>query len=301
MDIRSEYARCIRSIQATGVLGPLKGTVSPGVVGVDGKEYPAPTIDQLLDLLESNEALVERKGAQGFTHLLLTPVAMPVPRLIDRVNGYVRERSDSGPMFRTKAHPDDPDLPVVPSKKEPVWVWQRVLAAMDTPETIYFPTSYDPDRHGGMTKEEVLHDPRHCAVSGWSVGLVEPVPIMPRRGEGKVIGGRGQLEAGHSPTEYLELLGTAPYEGETGWTIEDLLTHFITRLEGTGEVSHDRSDGNALFMLGMYMPRVMPRALLVPTGNWASERGRRLYVGAHRTNNHFQTCVGRTVVRLPGR
>lgn len=298
-DIRNQFDRCVESLERTGILEPLEGSGGAGVVGIDGREYPPPTLDQLLGLLERNGELVARKAAQGFTRLLLTPVAMPVPRLIDRVNGYVRQRSDPGPLLRTKAHPGDPDVPTTLSKKEPVWIWQRVLAAMDTPEVVYFPTSYDIDRHGGVAKEEVLRDPRRCAVPGWSVGLVEPIPIMPRRGEGQVLGGRGQLEAGSTPTEYLGLLGTPPYRGETGWTIEDLMVQFVTRVERTGEVSHDRFDGNALFLLGMYMPRVMRRALLVPTANWGSERGRRLYIGAHRTNNRFAICVGRSIVRLP--
>ncbi len=35
-----------------------------------------------------------------------------------------------------------------------------------------------------------------CAVPGWSVGLVESLPIMPQQGRGETLGGRRQLEIG---------------------------------------------------------------------------------------------------------
>ena len=81
------------------------------------------------------------------------------------------------------------------------------------------------------------------------------------------------MEAGSSPREYLRTLSTPTYQGETGWTPEDFLTHFITQLETTNQVSHDRCDDNALWLLGSYMPDSVPYAELVPTGYWARALG----------------------------
>ena len=295
---KGEYRLCIQALEEAGMMVPLKG--GPGVVGIDGDEYPAPTEAQTLTLFERDADLIEEKRAQGFTRLLLTPIAMPLPRLIDHVNAYVNKRSEQGPIIRTKRDHGDPDVAVEPSSKEPVWIWERVGRALDTPEVVYFPTAYEKQDHGGQSKDEVVHDPRRCVVPGWSVGLVEDIPIMPRKGGGEVVGGRRQLEAGSTPRDYLETLLSPPYRRETGWTMEDMLTHFLTVLHATGQVSHDRSDGNALWLLGMYMPTLMPKALVVPTGHWSSGRGRRLYLGAHRTGNRFDIAVARTVVRLQG-
>lgn len=267
----------------------------PGIVGVDGAAYPAPTLDQVLELLERSEELVETKAEQGFTRLQLTPVATPVQQLIEGVNAAVRARE--GGLLRTKRDPGDADVPAGVSSKEPVWIWERVRAALDTPEVVYFPAAYTGD-HGGQAKEEVVRDPRRCSVPGWSVGLIEPISIMPGEGRGRVVGGRRQLEAGSTPRDYLGTLATPPYRGETGWTLEDLLTHFLVHLEATGQVSHDRADGNATWLLGTYLPTLVPGALVVPTASWQSGWGRRLYLGAHRTGNRLDACGARTMVRL---
>jgi len=299
-NIESEYERCIRTLDKTGILGPLPKAESVGVIGFDGEEYPAPTLEQLQGLFSRNEELVDRKMRQGFTQLQLTPMAMPTLQLVDRVSAVVREHATAGNIIQTKREPTEDDRPVSVNAGEPVWIWDKVRQALDTPAVVYFPKTYEERDHRGSTKEEVMRDPRFCAIRGWSVGLIEPIPIMPRRGKGQVVRRRKQLEAGSVPHDYLKTLGTPIYKGETGWTPEDFLIHFLTQLETTGQVSHDRADGNSLWMLGTYMPDVMPDALLVPTGNWARDAGQRMYMGAHRTGNRLRAWVARSMVRLEG-
>jgi hypothetical protein len=120
---------------------------------------------------------------------------------------------------------------------------------------------------------------------------------MPQQGQGKVIGGRKQLEPYSTPRDYLRTLSTPTYQGETGWTPEDFLTHFITQLETTNQVSHDRSLSNALWLLGSYMPDSGGNRMksLVPVGYWAR---RRLYLSVHRSANRLRVCVARSTVRL---
>ena len=295
MDAECEYSPNIEALRSAGLLVPMEE--GPGVAGLDGEEYAAPTMDRVIDILERNAEAVERKVAQGFTRLLLTPLAASVQALVDGVSTALRARE--GSLLRTRVAPGDPGVPAGLTRKEPVWVWDRVRAALDSPQVVYLPTSYGAD-HGGVTKDRVIRDPRHCAVPGWSVGLVEDAPMIPGRGQGRVAGGRAQLEAGLPPKDYLEAMTDPAYGGETGFTIEDALTLFLVRLEATGEVSHDRSDGNALWCLGSYLPSLMERALLVPTVTWQSGRGRRLYVGTHRTANRAPFIGPRTVVRLEG-
>jgi len=295
MDVEGGYGTCIGVLEAAGLLVPMaEGT---GVAGLDGEEYPAPTPDRVLDLLERNAELVQLKADQGFTRLLLTPMAASVQALVDGVGTALRARE--GSLLRTRANPGDPDVPAGLTRKVPVWVWERVRAALDSPQVVYLPTSYGAD-HGGLMKDRIVRDPRHCAVPGWSVGLVEDTPMIPGRGQGRAVGGRVQLEAGLPPKDYLEAMTDPAYGGETGFTLEDALTLFLVHLEATGEVSHDRSDGNALWCLGSYLPSLMERALLVPTISWQSGRGKRLYIGTHRTANRAPFIGPRTVVRLEG-
>jgi hypothetical protein len=294
--LEKEYARTITALNRTGILTPLPLSENLGVIGIDGKEYPVPTHEQLQEVFTRNEELVDRRMRQGFTLLQLTPIAMPNSQLIDRVKTAVLRHAAAGKIFQTKQDSTDADIPVRVNG-EPIWMWVRVRQAVDTPNLVYFPRDYT-DNHQGLTKEEVMQETRLCAVPGWSVGLIEPIPIMPRQGQGEVIGGRRQLEADSTPRDYLLTLSTPTYQGETGWTLEDFLTHFIIRLETTNQVSHDRSDGNALWLLGLYLPNSMPNVRIVPTGNWVSDAGRRIYLGAHRTGNRFRDWVARSTVRL---
>jgi hypothetical protein len=235
---------------------------------------------------------------QGFVQLQLTPIAVPASQLIDRLSTVVLDHATTGRIIQTKWNPDDIDLPIRVNVRRSLWIWENVRKALDTPEIFYLPAAYSDRDHQGLTKEEVMRDTRLCAVPGWSIGLIEPIPIMPPQGQGKIIGGRSQLEASSTPHEYLCTLSTPTYQGEAGWTPEDLVTHFVTQLEATNQVSHDRSDGNALWLLGAYLPYSGPGlAKLVLVGYWARVSGR-MEISAHRSANRLRGWVARSMVRL---
>jgi hypothetical protein len=297
VSIESECKRCLRTLKKTGILSLLPQTESVGVIGIDGKEYPVPTQERLQEIFTRNKELVDRKMRQGFTQLQLTPIAMPTSQLIDRVKTAVLKHVAAGKIIQTKQNSKDADIPIHVKSVEPIWIWDMVRQAVDTPHLVYFPQAYTDCNHQGLTKEEVMQKPRLCAVPGWSVGLIEPLPIMPQQGRGKVIGGRKQLEAYSTPRDYLRTLRTSTYQGETGWTPEDFLTHFITHLETTNQVSHDRYESNALWLLGSYMPNSMLKVQLVPTGYWTRDGGR-LHLTAHRTGNRLRYWAARSTVRL---
>ncbi|MFH1958184.1 MAG: hypothetical protein ABIJ15_06880 [bacterium] len=291
-----EYARCVSALKLTGILTLLPKSESMGVIGIDGKEYPIPTQEQVVELFAHNRELTGRKVPQGFDSLELTPMAIPASLLIDRMKAAIINHAREGKIYQTRRSPSEPLIPVRVNKEKQVWIWDTLRQAIDTDELVYFPQEYSIN-HRGQTKVEVINNGRICAVAGWSVGLVESFPIMSQQGRGKTLGCRRQLEIGSSPNEYLHTLQSEAYQGETGKTLEDFITKFLTRLETTNEVSNDVRDNNALWCLGQYIK--IKYAELVPTGRWFRDVGR-ARLDMHRTGNRLCTMSwgGSSTVRL---
>jgi hypothetical protein len=283
--VQMEYARCAAELEGAGILTLLPESESAGVIGIDGKEYPFPTWEQVVELFEHNRELVGRKIPQGFNRLELTPLAMPTSLLIEQMKAAIIKHAAEGKIYQTRRSPSDPLIPVRVNTEKQVWVWETLTQALDTDDLVYFPQEYS-SNPGGQTKLEAVHNGRICAVPGWSVGLVESFPVMLEQGQGQTLGGRRQLEIGSSPREYLQTLQTEPYQGETGQTLEDFIMRFITRLETANEVSNDVQDNNALWCLGQYLK--IDWAELEPTGRWHRVVGR-ARLDMHRTGNKLCT------------
>jgi len=294
--VEREYARCVTALNCTGILTLLPKSGKLGVIGIDGREYPVPTQGQVVELFANNRELVARKVPQGFDRLELTPIAMPIPHLIVLMKAAILKHAAEGKIYQTRRSPSDPLIPVRVNIEKHVWIWDILRQALDIDELVYFPQEYS-SNHRGQTKLEVVNNGRICAVPGWSVGLVESLPIIPQQDQGQTLGGRGQLEIGYSPREYLQTLQLHAYQGETGKTLEDFITKFLTHLETTNEVSNDVQDNNALWCLGQYLK--VTYAELVPTGRWIRGVGR-ARLDMHRTGNKLCTKSwgGSSTVRL---
>lgn len=297
IQLEDEYSRNIFALSRSGILSKLPRSGTLGVVGMDGIEYPVPTLEQVAELFSHNKELVNRKFSQGFDRLELTPLALSMSFLIDRMKEAVIKHAAAGKIYQTRRTPSDPLTPIRVNAEKHVWVWETLKQALDADELIYFPQEYS-NYHQGQTKIGAICNERICAVPGWSVGLVESLPVMPRFGEGLILGGRKQLETGFSPREYLQVLQTPSYRGETGKTLEDFIISFLIRLETANEVSNDADDGNALWCLGQYLK--ISYAEVVPTGRWVRKVGR-VRLDMHRTGNKLCTKDWgvSTVVRLP--
>ena len=131
-----------------------------------------------MEVFAQNRELVERKVPQGFGRLELIPMAAPMPLLIDRLKEAILQHAAEGSIDQTRRSAADPLIPVRVNKEKQVWIWDTLRQAFDTDEQVYFPQQYS-SNHGGQTKLEVINNGRICAVPGWSVGLVEHLPIMP--------------------------------------------------------------------------------------------------------------------------
>lgn len=251
--LESEYRQTLRALNHTGVLSILPLSEKLGVIGVDGHEYPIPTVDEVQEVIDRSRKLVEAKKAQGFTKLQLTPLAAPLPTLLTRVEQELVRHAKEGKVFQSKRNPSDSDVVAQIDTANPTWVWSAVRTAITSDGISYFPKVFG-NNHGGKTKLEISGNPKICAVPGWSVGLIEDRSTLPQAGQGQTLGGRKQLENNQSPNDYLKALQASSYRGESGWTYEDFLTNFLLTLDIENRVSHEWDQASALWLLGSYLP-----------------------------------------------
>lgn len=290
LSLQAEYGRCINILNKTGIVSILPRSEQLGVLGIDGREYPVPTPDKISSFFERKSGLVKAKREQGFTRLQLTPLAVPLAILKARVGAAILKHAENGAIFQTKRNSSDPNIPVRVDRNEPLWMWDQYLIAEGSGDLVYFPHSYDRNHHG-MSKEAVIDAKNICAIPGWSIGLIEDFPILPKTGE--TLAGRKQLETNHRPNDYLQTLQADFYKGETGWTPEDFLIHFLTRLQDSNQVSHDWDDSSALWLTGAYFPNSGG----VPVGNWHRGHGR-LNLRRFVPDDRRESLGARSTVRL---
>ena len=276
LKVKEQWESQIRVLNQSGVLEILPEVNDLGIVGIDGHEYPVPTYEQIKDSLTPEKlARLEQKAEQGFTQLMLVPMAMPLDILIDRYKRVILKHHQAGTMLS----PDGTKLEV--DEKNPVDVWGEIKGADAEDRLVYYPKQFSED-HQGKTKKELIQEN-----GAWETRFIEDLPNLPAKGQGKTIGGRKQLEADQTPIQYLKTIQTDPaYQHEQGVTPELWLTKAITHSETTNQQIDDyQGPGKVSFLFGSYLPSTDD----VPYAAW--HRGNRraylygVYPGYHNSGN----------------
>jgi len=237
--LREQYGSQIELLEQVGIL-------KDGVIkGIDGEDYPVPTLEQIAQRLYERRELLETKQDQGFTKLLLVPFGMSLDALRETLKQFLLVYKQTHPDFNIDT-------------SRPVYALEEYKGA-DTgnpPKFIYNPKSFHTSRHRGKTKAHILKEQADNSdfFSGWTVHFFQPsdptnqeskgfAPI-PKEGQGQIYGvkiPRHDLEANKTPKAYLSILQKAqdnpafPYCGESGMAPEDWILAFITHLAETGE------------------------------------------------------------------
>lgn len=256
LDIEAQYNQRFDSLRSAGVIEKLKSG-EYGIIGINGQEYPIPTIDQVKDQIIEKEAILKPKIEQGFTQIILTPFAMPITDLAEKYSQTIFKHHQNGTLKATNGDTLELD------ENRPLLVWDKYQNADSDGSLIYFPKQLDQENHQGRTKEELLQNE---ISQGWQILLVEDMPDLPAEGQGKEISGRQQIEAYKTPREYLNLLQTDPqYQNEQGLTPEDWLIYAITYLEETNQVIDDwEGQGKVNWNIAGYFPALND----VSRGRW---------------------------------
>ncbi len=199
LKLKSQWENQVKVLNTTGVLEILTESNDIGVVGIDGKEYPIPKYEEILEKISAeNLELLAKKVEQGFSQLLLVPMAVPLELLINRYKKEILRKHREGKLLATDKSKLELD------EQTPVWVWNEYKNADIEGGLIYYPWEFS-QNHQGKTKSQLIQEGRP-----WQILLLEDLPDLPAQGQGQTIAERPQLEANHSAQEYLTTLQTNP-------------------------------------------------------------------------------------------
>lgn len=258
-ELKEQYESQRKILQKNNILKKLS-TGELGIKGIDGKEYVFPTYQEIARRMRENKEIIKTKTEQGFTKLLIVPFGMKLGDLVEKYKQAILRHHKAQKLFAPKEKQTDPNLPI--GLLSDSVVWSSWSSDDDTAGLlVYYPQEFS-QNHQGKTKREILEEE-----GGWNILLVEDLPIIPREGQGKTIGGRKQLESRKSLAKYLEIIQNDPsYQNESGMTPEDYIVYAITHLEQTDQVIDFReafSRDSSPCLIGAYLP---PRG--VPGAQW---------------------------------
>jgi len=251
--LKEQYTSQVKLLEQMEILE--NGTIT----GIDGKQYPIPTLELIATRLFERREELSTKHDQGFTKLLLVPFGMSLDILMETLEQFLLSYKQNNPTF---------DL----YTNEPLWVWEDYKGADigDSPKLAYYPQSFTEEEHGGKTKMEILKEQETPGQArgdngrtsdngwrGWTIHLLQPSNLdtqdtetptgfapIPLQGQGTSQGDiipRPPLEANKTPIEYLFLLQenqnnpSSPYFQESGMTPEDWIIAFMIHLSETGK------------------------------------------------------------------
>ena len=274
--LREQYTSQVALLEQVGILK------DGAITGIDGKNYPIPTLEQIAVRLFERREELKIKHDQGFTKLLLVPFGMSLDALMETLKQFLLEYREIYPDFYL--HPDGPLF--VNNREE----YYQEADMGDSPKLIYFFKSFVEDQHQGKTKMQILEEqaPNSDFTTGWRVHLLQASSDntlgfrgIPIEGQGKIQGKvipRLDLVAGKTPAEYLSLLQSSkddegsPYHGETGLTLEDWISTFMTHLTETGQPLDYTKENTETCLIGSFfsLSRMFNNSLMmyVPRAAW---------------------------------
>jgi hypothetical protein len=219
LKLREQYESQIKTLNETGILEILPDSQELGIIGIDGKGYPIPTYEQILERITTEKVeLLTKKFEQGFTQLLLVPFGMALDILIDRYRRELLKHDQEGTLFLTNKQK------LYINRENPFRTdnYQKVDILG---ELLYDPQEFFPNTRG-KTKIESIQEK-----GPWQIILTEDLPNLPAKRKGKIIQGRRQLEPNKSADKFLKLLRKdSHYQGETGLYPENWLILALTYL-----------------------------------------------------------------------
>ncbi len=263
-----------------------------GIVGAGGNWHPAPSLLSIVQRFYEDEKkyeLLRRKVEQGFRELIMVPFASRLNDLPDAYAYQLRQHKLDCQLFGEE-EPSATSSGKVAKVLNLNTAWPvKKFEEYQIQELVYFPTSFAPQNHGGFNKEEAV-----VRKGAWQVYLIEET-FIPRKGDGLIVNGRKQLEAGLTPRQYLELLQTDPqYSGEIGLTPELWLMRALTHLKKKNQVTDDfRGKGSINCNLSTYLEV----SDTVPCAYWSRD-SYLAYLDTYKPDSQDESIAASTAVMI---
>lgn len=271
------------------------------IKGIDGKEYPLPSVKDIQKSMCEKRSLLQIKADQAFNKLLLVPFGMSLDDIIARFKSYLLRKRRYVTL----------DLSGRINSVSPISSLRGLFDDADrSGKLVYEPRLLETGGYGGKTKQEILDEQtsvnKTCA--GWRILLIQTsddVSIRPIPDAGKeqtigIIQPRIDIPTTGRPDEYIHALkqdrsDRSPYEGEYGMTPEEWMIACITQWETVGRALDMKGTmkQNEACLTGSYIHGEN----MVPTAGW-DRIDRRASLSAEGHATHSQKLGIRTAVRL---
>jgi len=260
LDLEKQYDSQVDVLRTSKLLERLPNG-QEGIIGIDGKPYPIPTFDQIMERIKAKKELLKTKVEQGFTKLQLVPFALSLDKLIEKYKqAFIQADAEHEGINLT----DGTKQRLNEDKNNQIYVWDE-YPGCDDPKTPvdkqieYFVQNYDGTTKAarkGKYKSELLEDPANA----WQITLIEDLPDLPAVGKDETVSNRKQIEANKTPIDYLKLLQTQKqYQGESGQTPEAAMITYITYLKEQNLVIDDYGgQGKANYLVGQFLSGRVP-------------------------------------------
>lgn len=261
-ELPKQYEEKVKILKKLRILEILPEAEDVGLVGIDGKEYPLPEMEEIHEAIEKNKEIFEAKMKQGFTELQIIPFGASLQKLIGIMEKTILKHHQEGKLFTAKKNLKDENEPLekldlyddCETNPDHSPVWKEDYYNVDTEgKLVYYPEEFSKDRPHGRTKKEMLNETK----KGFIITLHEADPnIQKEKDQPEIIGGRERLRANRVPDDYLKILRTEKqYQNEQGQIPEEWITKFLAYLEKHNQVIDEyRGNGRSSFQLGAYFP-----------------------------------------------
>ncbi|MEK7159354.1 MAG: hypothetical protein AAB575_00525 [Patescibacteria group bacterium] len=308
-EFNEQYESQVRILHDLRLIEIFPGKDVMGIIGIDGKEYPVPTKQEIIDEIKRDPEKYETKMKQGFTKIQLTPFALPLERLTMTLERTLLDHYKRKKLFAFKKNSSDPDKQLELNKKEPLlvsagWVDDEKPIGLHgsdvTGKCVYHIERFSETNHGGHTKAEILlaqtglNAQATSLFAGWEIKLLQSPEIIPTASDSNV---NGTMRPGlyTNPEHLLTILKSDQQcANEQGITNEDWLIQFLISLEQNNQVLDMMSvhyTRVACCIIGSYQPKIY----CVGIGYWNEKENQTCLYSTDIVNKIFASEV-RTAV-----